>query len=487
VVKIIEPNNPSLQPAADSETDSKTAPLDLALPKGFKPARRLEWVLNPVAYLERTHRKSPDFFLEDGLGFGTGPLVITSHPEALQYILSRDSDAVRGNHKTFQAPGEFNRILSPLIGDYSVITLSGDRHRERRQLVTPAFHGDRISQYGQIIRDLTREVADALQPGEKLPIRQLSQQVSLQTIAKVVFGLDNSPRSQTIITLLTEMVENISSPAAALLLFFKPLQKDLGPWSPWGKLLRRQKTLDALIYDEIRDRKACQAASTSSQPRTDILSLLIAARTDTGEALSDQELRDELMALLLAGHETTATAIAWAMYWIHKHPNIRAQLTAELDALGPTATATEIAQQPYLTAVCQETLRRSPVAMFTFPRIAQESITLKGHTFPTGTTFLGCILLTHQRPDLYPSPATFRPERFLERKFSPYEFIPFGNGARRCIGAALAHYELKLAVATLLTHYRFELASSQIEKAKRRGVTLAPQHGVPMVFKGNRT
>lgn len=443
-------------------------------PKGFSALRRLEWILDPVTYLERTKAHTPDFFEEDSLGFGNGPVVITSHPEAMQYILSRD-------RKTFSAPGEFNRILEPLIGSASVIMLSGDRHKERRQLVTPAFHGERLDVYGQLICDLTEAVISELQPGEAFLARNLTQQVSLQIISKVVFGLSDSPRSKEILTLLTQTVDSVGSPAGALMLFFGGLQKDLGAWSPWGKVVRLRARLDELVYAEIRDRQA-----NPDPTRTDILSMLMAARTESGEALGEQELRDELMTLLMAGHETTATAIAWAMYWTHHDPSVKAKLLAELDALAADATPTQISQLPYLSAVCQETLRRSPVAMFTFPRVAQESVTIEGHTFAPGTTFLGCIFLTHQREDLYPDPKAFRPERFLENKFSPYEFIPFGNGARRCVGAALAQYELKLAIATLISHYKFRLADSKPELPRRRGVTLAPARGVPMIFEGKR-
>ncbi len=457
-----------------STLESAAAETPLEKPEGLSLIRRFEWILDPVNYLERTKEKTPDFFEEDSLGFGVGPTVITSSPEAMQFILSRD-------RKTFQSPGEFNRLLAPLIGNASVIMLSGDRHKERRQLITPAFHGDRIDVYGQLICQLTKENLDQLQPGEAFLARNLTQKVSLQIISKVVFGLSDGPRSKEIMRVLTETVDRFGSPTAALMLFFGQLQKDLGAWSPWGKFVRLRDKLDALIYDEIRDRKA-----THDPTRTDILSMLMAARTEDGEALEEEELRDELMALLMAGHETTATAIAWAMYWIHKAPGVKEKLLAELNTLPAEALPTEISQLPYLGAVCQETLRRSPVAMFTFPRVAQETIHLMGRTFAPGTTFLGCIFLTHQREDLYPEPKAFRPERFLENKFSPYEFIPFGNGARRCVGAALAQYELKLVVATLLSHYRFCLATDQPEVAKRRGVTLAPAKGVPMIFEGPR-
>jgi len=424
----------------------------------------------------------PDFFEEDSLGFGVGPTVITSHPEAIQYILSRDRVPSNAkNRQAFSAPGEFNRILSPLIGDASAIMLSGEQHKARRQLMAPAFHGDRLEVYGQLICDLTHERVNTLTAGQAFAARDLTQQISLQTIAKVVLGFADGPNSQTMLDILGKTADGFGSPVSAMLLFFNALQKDLGAWSPWGKFLQRKRQLDELLYAEIDTR--LQHPDTT---RTDILSMLMASRTEAGEALTKQELRDELMALLLAGHETTATAIAWSLYWIHRDTGVREKLLAELDALDPEASPSEIARSPYLSAVCKETLRRSPVAMFTFPRVAQEPVDLLGYHFEPETVFLGCIFLTHQRPDIFPNPTVFRPERFLERKFSPYEFIPFGNGSRRCVGEALAQYEHKLAIATLLRSYTFRLANQTPEKAHRRGVTLAPAKGVPMVFTGKR-
>jgi len=457
-----------------SQSGAIATPKPLEKPKGFSPARRLEWILSPVTYLERTKTETPDFFEEDSLGFGTGPTVIANHPEAMQYILSRD-------RKDFSTPGEFNRILSPFIGTSSVIMLSGAQHKARRQLMTPAFHGERLEVYGELICRLTRSLAQNLPTDQVFPVRELTQKISLKIIAQVVFGFSEGPRSQEILDTLTKTADSVGSPASAAMLFFTWLQKDWGKWSPWGRFMENRRKIDKLIYAEIRDRH-----ENPSTDRTDILSMLMDSRTEEGEALSDQELRDELMALLLAGHETTATAMAWAMYWIHKEPKVKEQLLAELDNLPKEASPTAIASQPYLSAVCKETLRRSPVAMFTFPRVAERPIDLMGYRFETGTTFLGCIFLTHQREDLYPNAKAFRPERFLEKKFSPYEFIPFGNGARRCVGEALAQYEFKLAIATLLREYRFELADNEPEKAARRGVTLAPARGVPIVFKGKR-
>ncbi len=212
----------------------------------------------------------------------------------------------------------------------------------------------------------------------------------------------------------------------------------------------------------------------------------MSARDENGEKMSDIQLHDELITLLFAGHETTATALSWALYWIHKYPEICDKLRQELDSLGESPKPMSIFKLPYLTAVCNETLRIYPVATLTVPREVKEPVELMGYQLEPGTRVYGCIYLTHQREDLYPQPKQFKPERFLERQYTPYEFLPFGGGSRRCIGEALAMFEMKLVLATIISNYQLALADNQPVKPQRRGVTLAPAGGVKMVLKGRR-
>jgi len=217
------------------------------------------------------------------------------------------------------------------------------------------------------------------------------------------------------------------------------------------------------------------------------LSLLIMAQDEDGNGLSDAELHDELMTLLVAGHETTATAIAWGMHWAHHQPEVLRQIRDEIATAQAGDDAMALTKLPYLEATCNEILRIYPVAMLTFPRLVQEPIELLGHPIEPGTMLVGSIYLVHHREDLYPQPHEFRPERFLERQFSAFEFMPFGGGARRCIGYALAMYELKIVLGTLLAHYNFELASDRPAIPERRGVTLGMKNGVEMIFQGQRS
>ncbi len=442
----------------------------LATPLIFQ---RIQWVADPVRYMENAVLKYPDIFGTKIIGSGKS-FVFVNHPEAIQEILTSD-------RKKYTAPGELNGILQPLIGDYSVIMLDGASHRKRRQLVMPSFHGDRMKSYGKLIVNLTEKVMNQFPVNQPFLAREAMQEISMQVILESVFGLHEGERCQQIKHLMARMSSVFRSPFSSSFLFFPVLQKDLGSWSPWGKFLRDRSRIDELLYAEIAERRA-----NPNPDRIDILELLMSVKDENGEGLSAKELRDELMTLLFAGHETTATAMSWGLYWAHYLPETGKKILKELDTLGDSPDPMNIFRLPYLTAFCNETLRIYPVAMLTFPRVAQEDTEILGHRIESGTVIVGCMYLVHQREDLYPQPKQFRPERFLERQFSPYEFMPFGGGVRRCLGEALAIFEMKLVLATILSRYQLQLVDSQPEIPHRRGVTLAPARGVKMIMTQKR-
>ena len=436
--------------------------------------QQIQWVADPVGYMETAAQKYPDIFSSQIVGFD-GALVFVNEPQAIQQILTND-------RKQFSAPGELNGILKPILGDTSVFMLDGDRHRKRRQLVMPAFHGARMQNYGQLIFDLTTKVfkkLDANQTQNKSFLaRDAMQDISLQIILQAVFGLYDGDRSQQLKKLMTKMTELFNSPLTSAALFFPSLQKDIGAWSPWGNFVRQKEQIDRLIYLEISERRANLDPS-----RTDILTMLISSSDEDGQGMTDVELHDELLGLLLAGHETTATAMSWALYWIHRLPDIKEKLLQELKSVTDPTDWMSIFKLPYLTAVCNETLRIYPVAMLTFPRMVVEPVELLGHKLESNTIVMGCIYLVHHREELYPDADQFKPERFLDRQFSPYEFMPFGGGVRRCIGEALAQFEMKIVLATILSNFDLELCDRKPVKPRRRGVTLAPTGGIKMTLK----
>ncbi|MCC5621325.1 cytochrome P450 [Nostoc sp. CHAB 5715] len=435
--------------------------------------QKLQWVADPVRYMEKAAQQYPDIFTGKIIGFGD-TVVFVNHPQAIQEILTND-------RKKFAAVGKMNKIGEPLVGEYSVALLEGTRHKQQRQLVMPAFHGERMQAYGQRICGLCTKVFNQLPLNQHFLARNLTQEITLQIILQVVLGLNEEEKLQKLKHLLPQMLDLFRSPLSSSLLFFSFLQQDLGAWSPWGKFLRDRQQIDQLIYAEISDRR-----EQNDSERNDILSMLISAQDDTGQPMTDQELRDQLMTLIVAGYETTATAMAWGLYWIHQKPLVREKLLQELDTLGDSPDPMSIYRLPYLSAVCNETLRIHPVLMFSFPRVVQEPVELLGHPLEPGTVMLPSIYLIHQREDLYPQPKEFQPERFLERQFSPYEFLPFGGGVRRCIGEALAIFQMKLVLATILSRYQLELVDRRRERPERRGFTLAPASGVKMVIKGQR-
>lgn len=426
----------------------------------------LQWVATPFSFMRSCHRTYGDCFTIR-LNRRFGPLVFFSDPEALKLILTND-DA-----KLFEAPGSMNIALELITGSQSIFGLSGERHRRARQLLMPPFHGERMRSYGELIRSIAEQVMQEYATGQAFPARTPMQTVSLRVILRAVFGLSDGPRYHELEVLLGRLLDGLGSPVSASLLFVPGFRRDLGPRSPWGKFIRNRQEIDRLIYDEIADRRKTDP-ETASSTRDDILTLLMSAHDDSGEALSDTELRDELMTLLIAGHETTATALTWALYWIHRIPVVRERLLQELDSLEDNFDPNLVFKLPYLNAVCSETLRIYPVALLTFPRVTRSRVSLNGLTLDPGTTVTGCIYLAHRRKEVFSDPEEFNPDRFLDRHYSPYEFLPFGGGVRRCIGMVFAQFEMKLVLSAILSRFDLALEDDHAVHQQRRGLVSGP-------------
>jgi cytochrome P450 family 110 len=432
--------------------------------------QKIQWILDPVSYLMNASRQHLDIFTGEISGFG-GNLVFVSHPLAIQQILTND-------RQLFFANGELNSILTPIVGYSSLLSLDGENHKRERKLLMPSFHGERMQIYADLITAITEEVYSQLQIGKVFVVRELMQEISLQVILKIVFGLSQGDRFDRMKELIKAILDRFNSPINASFLFYDVLKKDLGAWSPWGSFINTRTELDKLIFSEISLRR-----QENNPHNTDILSTLLTAVDEKGQGMTNQELRDELMLMLFAGHETTAIAMTWALYWLHRHPDIKTKLLTELQE-NDCQDGANIFKLPYLTAVCNETLRIYPVAMLTFPRQVTTDTELLGYKLPKDTVVMGCIYLTHHREDLYPQADKFNPERFLTRQYTPYEFLPFGGGVRRCLGEVLALYEMKLAIAKIITEYDLTLPENKEIKPKRRGVVLSPEGGVKMIFNG---
>jgi cytochrome P450 len=431
----------------------------------------IQGIFQPMEYLEAARSRYGDTFTMRSLGLT--PAVVLSHPQAIQEIFTADPSLFD--------TATSNKILEPLLGKYSLLQLDGSAHQGRRKLLMPPFHGERMRTYGNIICDITKQVMSQWTKGKPFCVRSATQEISLRVILRAVFGIDEGERFEQIRQLLGSLLDSFNSPWRSSFLFLKFLQKDLGAWSPWGQFLRQKQQIDALLTAEIRERQTQPNSSGE-----DILSLMMSARDEEGQPMTEVQLRDELMTLLFAGHETTASALAWAFYWIHNLPEVRQTLLQELDTFTQDSDPSAVSKLPYLNAVCSETLRLYPIVLFTFGRTLKSPLEVMGYQLEAGTLLAPCIYLTHHREDIYPEPKRFKPERFLERQFSPYEYLPFGGGNRRCLGYAFALFEMKLVLATVLSQVELALVDKRPIRAARRGITFSPSGGVEMIVTGSR-
>jgi len=438
-------------------------------PRSAAPFQMMQWLGRPLDFLERCHARYGDTFTVN-LGV-VPPSVFLCHPEALAALFAPDAAS------RFDS-GRGNAVLSVTLGERSLIVLDGEHHQNLRRLVMPPFHGERLRAFGETIATIAQKSFARWQPGRAALVRPTLARITMEVILQVVFGLSEGERLQRLRSRLGWLLDVTSAPlwvGASIL-----LPQDLGPWSPRGQLKAELAEIDRLIYAEIGERRRAGRLEGN-----DMLTMMMLARDESGEPLSDVELRDQLMTLLVAGHETTATTLAWALALVHKHPPVRERLLAELAATD--GDPQQRMNLPYLNAVCQETMRLFPVAMLAFPRIPKEPITLQGRTYPAGTVLMPCIYLAHRRPEVFPDPTRFQPERFLGRQYSPYEFLPFGGGHRRCIGLAFSLYEMKIILAELLTTLELALPEREDVRPVRRGVTLSPPGSLRLAVLSRRS
>ncbi|MEH2156816.1 cytochrome P450 [Nostoc sp.] len=430
----------------------------------------MHWAADPIDFCKTYSQRYGDIFTSNFNPTSTGftPTVFTSNPQAIQEILTADP-------KLFSS--QDNGIINHLVGDNSLFLMDSQRHKEQRKLLMPHFHGQRLIEIGDVIYKIAEKVSSELAIYKPFSVRQLMQEISLQLMIKVVFGISEDQRYQQLKQLILKKMAMIESPLSLSLLLFKFLQKDLGDWSPWGNFLRLQRQIAQLIDIEIQQRR--------SQPdieRRDILSMLMSARDEHGNAMSNVELHDQLITLLVAGYETVATGLSWALYWIYHQPRVRETLLCELDSLGENLDPTAISRLPYLSAVCQETLRISSPAMFAPTRLTTGNFNLMGYKLPPGTRLSISIFLTHHREDIYPQPQEFQPERFLQKQYSIYEYLPFGGGNRFCIGAALATLEMKLVLAVILSRRQLTLIGNELVHPVRHGPFVVPSNNFQLVI-----
>jgi cytochrome P450 len=412
-------------------------------------------------FFEWCRRRYGDPFTLKMPGFGS--FVLVSAPELIKQAFTGDPEQLHA--------GKANAMLEPVVGRHSVLLLDGKEHLRQRRLLLPPLHGERMQTYAALMAEIAAHEVERMPVGQRFAIHPHMQRITLQVILRAVFGLDEGAQMDE----LAGLLEEFTRPPPSFLIFVPPKLLDYGdfPGSPYRTFLRRREKVDRALRQIIREKQAAPDPS-----RTDILQLLLAARDENGRAMSEDELRDELVTMLVAGHETTATALSWVFAFVLDHPEVAARLQDELGT-GAIDPAKLVANE-YLDAVIKESLRLRPIVPDVVRRV-ESPITVAGYELPVGTYLTPLIYLAHRRPESWPEPDRFKPERFLGAKVDPYTWFPFGGGIRRCLGMAFAMYEMKIVLGVTLMRARLRLATQDPLKVVRRSVTLAPAGGTPVV------
>ncbi len=459
------------------------------LPPGSRMPRALQTLgtwSRPTAVLERNRKRYGTRYTTHFLG--APKFVVLSDPEEIKQVLTAPPDVLH--------PGEGARILEPLLGSNSVILLDEAPHLEQRKLMLPAFQGERMRALEDLMRELTEREVESWPAGEPLELHTRLQRLTLEIVLRAVFGLERGARLDSLRDLLTQVLEFTESPLSLIPLPPR-VERVVGAHGPFGRLEKLKLQVDELIYGLIEERRDEHEAapagareegeSTESAERSaeaassdahgaDVLSMLLAARHEDGTPMSAEELRDELMTALVAGHETTASQLAWAFAELARAPRVQRRLAAELDADDGDS---------YLVATINEAMRRRPVLPNAEPRLVKQEVEIGGVRYPPGVVLIVSAYLVHHDPAIYPDPYEFRPERFLEsaggKAPGTYTWLPFGGGRRRCLGASFAVLEMKVVLAAALS--RFELQPvGEPERARRRSITLSPSGGARVVL-----
>ena len=384
-----------------------------------------------------------------------GTWVMVSDPEAVKQVFT-------GDPRVFHA-GEGNRILEPALGPNSVLVLDEQAHIGQRRVLLPPFHGERMQGYRETMAEIAAREIESWPTGVPYGLRPRMQAITLDVILSTVFGVGEGERTAALRAALRRFLDLTTNPRVLMpVLLLGPHRATRMSW-----FRRRIEGVDRLIYREIAERRS----SEDLEERDDILSLLVAARHEDGSPMSDEEMRDELLTLLVAGHETTATSLAWAVERLSRHP----------DKLGRLREEVEAGESSYLTATIQETLRLRPVISIVVRRLT-EAVEIGGYEIPAGASVTPCIYLVHANPEVYPDPARFLPERFIDNPPGTYTWIPFGGGVRRCLGASFAQFEMAVVLEELVKRHRIRPSRPGPERVFRRAITETPRRNAEVVL-----
>jgi cytochrome P450 len=436
------------------------APTPVLPPGPRTPAllQTIGWWSRPTAYLERCRARFGRRFTIRLTG--QSPFVVISDPDEIKQIFMAPPDVLH--------PGEGAHILEPVVGANSVILLDEDQHMRQRKLLLGPFHGESMQRLDGVMTELTEAEVATWPAGEPTALHPRLQRLTLEIILRTVFGLERGAQLDTLRELLTEILQFGDNPISLI----PPVQRLLRGRGPLAGFERAKAHADALIFDLVDERRS------SGIEGDDVLSLLLSAQHEDGSPMSRDELRDELMTALVAGHETTASQLAWGFAAIAREPAVQERLRAEVE---------EGSDDAYLTATMQEIMRRRPVLPNAEPRLVMKPIEIGGVTYEPGVVLFANAYLVHHDPEIYEDPYSFRPERFLQSPPGTYTWIPFGGGRRRCIGASFAQLEMKIVLRAAVARFQLTPASGARETAKRRAIAISPSHGGSVVLRERAT
>ena len=423
-------------------------------PKYSPLSQTLRWSFRPLPFMQECRERYGDAFSVKFMGFER-PMVMISDPAAIKALYTERAHGL--------PPGR-EVVLTPIVGPHSVLVIEGADHLAHRKLMLPAFHGERMRSYAPLVEEIVAAEIDSWPLDERFAIHPRMQAVTLEVILRVVFGVAEGPRLERLRRMLTEVLEETASPFTQLIGL---ASRRFGGQGPWAKFEGKLRAVDELLYAEIAERRAAE----DFEGRDDMLSVLMQARFEDGEGMGDEDLRDQLMTLLLAGHETTATALAWTFDLLLRHRRELARLRESLEA----------GEDEYLRATISESLRLRPVVPLAGRRLNAE-LEVDGLSLPVGTDVTPAIWLAHTRAESFPEPFAFRPERFLGEPPDTYAWIPFGGGIRRCLGAAFAEFEMRIVLREVLGRCELRKADPRPEQIGRRNITLSPKAGTPVVL-----
>ena len=419
----------------------------------------VKWTFAPLPFMQACADRYGDTFTVRLLGLPS--MVFFTDPGAIRRIFTGDPDQFRS--------GLASTAFESFFGSNSLLLLDGDRHRRERRLLLPPFHGQRMRLYGEMMCEIADLSIDTWPVGASFPVYARLQDITLEVMLRVVFGVADESR---LIPLRAAIVETLG-------LF--DVGNPLRPIRAWWRFRGVRRRINELLHDEVRRRRAA-----GPEERTDIMSMLLTARDEDGLPMSDEEVRDEMFTMLVAGHETTATLLAWVTHRLTVHPDVQAAARAEVASVvgsgprPPAPSAELIGQLGYLDAVIKETARLHPVVPIIVRQLETDH-TVGSVTLPAGCVAAPCIYLVHRRPDLWPEPEVFDPGRFTGMRTDPYTFFPFGGGARHCLGAAFATFEAKIVLARVLSRMSLRPDPDHAVRVVRRGLALGPSSGLPVI------